>query len=88
MYWDSPHPTTGRVKHAWEWGRIVWFGLIIHHIKFELPTTPRSGLKVPGGWVVGDGGALLKISGENSFIDRSYTDNLSSMRDLSLQTGL
>ena len=31
---------------------------------------------------------LLKISGENSFIDRSYTDNLSSMRDLSLQTNL
>ena len=33
-------------------------------------------------------GTLLKISRENSFIDRSYTDNLSSKRDLSLQTGL
>ena len=32
--------------------------------------------------------SMLKISGENSLIDRSYTDNLSSMRDLSLQTNL
>ena len=52
MYLDAPPPATERVKHGWEWGRIVWFGLIIHHTKFQLPTMPRSGLKVPGGWVV------------------------------------
>ena len=52
MYWDAPSPPTERVKHGWEWGRIVWFGLIILHTKFRLPSMPRSGLKVPGGWVV------------------------------------
>ena len=59
MYWDAPPlPAAETVKHGWEWGRIVWFGLIIHHTKFQLPTMPRSGLKVPGGgwWVVGGGG--------------------------------
>ena len=58
-----PPPATERVKHGWEWGRIVWFGLIIHHTKFQLPTMPRSGLKVPGGWwVVVGGGVESKFS--------------------------
>ena len=52
MYWDAPPPATETVKHGWEWGRIVWFGLIIHHTKIPRPTMPRSGLKVPGGCVV------------------------------------
>ena len=42
-------PSTERVKLCWELGRIVWFGLVIHHAKFQPPTMPRSCLKVPGG---------------------------------------
>ena len=62
----TPPPGTERVKLGWDWGRIVWFGLIIHHTKFQLPTMPRSCLKVPGGgWVVvsgGGGGVESKFS--------------------------
>ena len=48
-----PHRTE-RVKLRLEWGRIVWFGLFIHHTKFQLPSRPIRCLKVPGGgWVLG-----------------------------------
>ena len=52
MYWEANPLANESVKNGRKWGRIVWFGLIIHHTKFQLPTMPRSGLKVPGGWVV------------------------------------
>ena len=60
MYSPTPASRTKRVKLGWEWGRIVWFGLIIHRTKFQLPTMPRSGLKVPGGG--GGGGVESKFS--------------------------